>query len=102
MLPSACGFAPGATTVLPLMVEFGRIQPFAGSWHEAQACLLPGMEISSKKIFLPSNSIGVSAAAPADQKNNGVAVTDATIKDFVFKFIFILCIESMFILLTLN
>jgi hypothetical protein len=90
MLPTACGFAPGATTVLRLMAEFGRIQPFAGLWHEAQACLLPGMEISSKKMCLPSNSIGSSAAAPADQKNIGVAVTDAMIKDFVFKFIIII------------
>ena len=90
MLPTACGFAPGATTVLLLMAEFGRIQPFAGWWHEAQACLLPGREIGSKKIFFPSNSRGVSASALADQQNNGIATTNATSKDLVCKFILIL------------
>jgi hypothetical protein len=85
MLPKACGLAPGATTVLRLISEFGRIQPLAGSWHEAQACALPGMAIGSKKIFFPSTSRGVSAAALAAQKKKGVATTAATIKDFVCK-----------------
>jgi hypothetical protein len=70
------------------MWEFGRIQPLGGSWHDAQACLLLGMEsFWSKKIFFPSSSIGSSATAPADKKNNGIATTAATIKDFVCKFI---------------
>src|SRR5918999_1219250 len=90
MLPIACGFAPGATTVLPLMAAFGRIQPLAGLWHEAQACLLPEMDSGSKKICFPSNSRGVSAPARTGQRNNGMATTKATSKDFGCKFLIIL------------
>src|SRR5687767_3734693 len=77
MLPRACGAAPGATTVVALILESGRTPPFAASWHDAQACLWLGVDrLSSKNTFLPNSSIGSSALALVEQKRRDSVTVD--------------------------
>jgi len=84
MLPSACGAAPGATTVVRFILESGSIQPLAGAWQLAQACLLLGIDnFSSKKTCFPSNSIGSSATASPQASRKGRANAEAASVDFI-------------------